>query len=98
MKLEWFTQSNFIVAYKRAKEAKAMLVFKTTKQVVADFGDRKDKIANPVIEVYGPEGLMIVSRIVNFQHELRQVAQDVPVTLQLEGQTLAKLRSISELF
>lgn len=96
LNLEWFTVSNFAESYRRAKQDKKMLVFKRSKQVVADFGDRKNKIANPLIEVYGPEGLLIISRIVNFQHELRQVAQDVPVTLVLEKDTLAKLTSIKD--
>lgn len=98
LNLEWFTKCNFAAAYKEAKSKKKMMVFKTTRQIVADFSDRKDKISNPVIEVHGPDGLMIVSRIVNFQHELRQVALDVPVTLMLDGAVLAKLSCINELF
>lgn len=98
LNLEWFTKHNFIASYQNARKEKKMLAFERTKQIVADFGDRKDKISNPLIEVHGPEGLLIVSRIVNFEHELRQVAQDVPVTLKLEGDILAKLNSIQELF
>lgn len=96
--LEWFTARNFAVSYKKAKKEKKMLVFTKTKQVVADFSDRKDKISNPLIEVCGPEGLLIVSRIVNFEHELRQVAQDVPVDLVLDKTVIARLNCTQELF
>ena len=95
--LEWFRRDTFVASYERARRERKKLVSKKTNQIVADFGDRKDKISNPVIEVHGPDGLMIVSRIVNFQHELRQVALDVPVTLMLDGVILAKLPSIKEL-
>ena len=98
LNLEWFTKTNFAESYKRAKRDKKMLVFKRTAQIVADFSDRKDKVSNPVIEVHGPDGLMIVSRIVNFQHELRQVAMDVPVTLILDGDVLGKFAGIKLLF
>ena len=98
LNLEWFTKHDFLASYQKAKREKKMMVFKRTKQIMADFGDRKDKISNPVIEVHGPEGLLIVSRIVNFEHQLRQVAQDVPVTLVYEKNILAKLDSIQELF
>lgn len=99
LNLEWFTKHNFAASYKVAKKKKAMLVYKQSQRVVADFGDRKNKLANPVIEVRRAETgeLMIVSRIVNFQHELRQVAQDVPVELVLDGKKIAKVGSISEI-
>lgn len=98
LNLEWFTKHNFATSYKEAKKKKAMLVHRQSKYVVADFDDRRNKIANPIIEVHGPDGLLIVSRIVNFEHELRQVAQDVPVTLCYEKEVLAKLGNIKELF
>ena len=96
LKIEWFTKHNFPAAYKRAKNEKKMLVFERTKQIVADFEDRKDKVSNPIIEVYSDEGLLIVSRIVNFQHELRQLEQDIAVTLRLEGDTLAKIPNLGD--
>ena len=98
LNLEWFTRSNFAVSYRQARKEKKMLVFKKNSQIMADFDDRRDKISNPLIEVYGPDGLLIVSRIVNFDHELRQVDQEVPVTLIYEKEVLAKLRCIKELF
>lgn len=98
LKLEWFTKCNFVASYKRAKETKSMLVCKQNSQIVADFADRKDKISNPLIEVHSEEQLLIVSRIVNFERELRQVALDIPVTLVLDGKTIAKLNAINDLF
>ena len=98
LNLEWFTKHNFAESYKKARQGKKMMVFKTTKQIVADFADRKDKVANPTIEVHSDEGLLIVSRIMNFEHELRQVAQDVPVTLILDGTTIGKLSAIRDLW
>ena len=65
---------------------------------MADFNDRKDKTANPIIEIVGEEGLLIVSRIVNFEHELRQINQDIPVNLRYEGEIIARLSCVKELW
>ena len=98
LNLEWFGSYDFALAYKRAKQDKKMLVAKRNKQIMADFADKKDKISNPLIEVKSEEGLLIVSRIVNFERELRQVDQDIPVNLVYEGSVIARLRNIRTLF
>ena len=100
LNLEWFTKHNFVESYKAAKTKKAMLVFKPSQHVMADFGDRKNKVANPVIEIYNSENgeLLIVSRIANFEHELRQLSQDVSITLMCDKTVIGKLSKISELW
>lgn len=96
LNVEWFTRHDFTASYKQARNKKSMLALKRTKQIMADFGDRKDKTANPVIEVYGPDGLMMISRIVNFERELRRLPQDVPITLRYEKLVVGQLTSIGE--
>ena len=96
LNLEWFTRHNFAASYKQARNKKGMLVLERTKQIMADFSDRRDKTANPVIEVHGPDGLLMISRIVNFERELRRLPQDVPITLRYEKLVVGQLTSIGE--
>ena len=98
LNLEWFTQHNFAASYAEARRKKKMLVSEKTKQIMANFEDRKDAAGNPIVEIHGTDGLLMISRIVNFEHELRRLPQDVPVNLQYEGRVIARLGSIRELW